>query len=33
MNCLTCLNHVAFNGEIIGRSEKYTAAQSRDYGI
>ena len=26
-------NHVAANGEIIGRSEKYTTAQSRDHGI
>ncbi|WP_226163370.1 YegP family protein [Hymenobacter terricola] len=26
-------NHVAANGEIIGRGEKYTAAQSRDHGI
>jgi uncharacterized protein YegP (UPF0339 family) len=33
MNCLTCLNHVAFNGEIIGRGEKYTTAQARDHGI
>ena len=26
-------NHVAANGEIIGRSEKYTTAQARDHGI
>ena len=26
-------NHVATNGEIIGRSEKYTTAQARDHGI
>ena len=26
-------NHVAANGEIIGRSEKYTTAQARDHGL
>ncbi len=26
-------NHVATNGEIIGRSEKYTTAQARDHGL
>ena len=26
-------NQVAANGEIIGRSEKYTTAQARDHGI
>ena len=26
-------NHVAANGEIIGRGEKYTTAQARDHGI
>ena len=26
-------NHVAANGEIIGRSEKYTTVQARDHGL
>ena len=26
-------NHIAANGEIIGRSEKYTTAANRDHGL